>query len=802
MIMKSHDEGSDAFLKVLPPVSLSTNGYAKGYIDSLNEPQREAATTTQGPLMVIAGAGSGKTKMLTSRICYLMDELRVHPWQVLAVTFTNKAAHEMKDRVQKMLTETSVLGSPDIGTFHSICIKILRREIAATPYTAPFVIYDDSDQLSLVKSVVAKLGIDEKAFSPKSLQYGINALKCDAVEPESMKPAQHNLFERNLQKVYAQYQLDLFKNNAIDFGEILSLTYRLFRDLPDLRAKYQQRYQYIHVDEYQDTNRAQYLLLRMLAAREHGGHENICVVGDEDQSIYKWRGADIRNILEFERDYPGAHVVKLEQNYRSTQTIIKAAGQVIRNNQERKDKTLWTANEQGLPVKRVKLPDDRAEAQMVVGEIKRLSENEGRAFQDFSIFYRTHAQSRQFEDAFRREKINYQIFGGLRFYDRKEIKDVLSYFRSIMNPTDSVSLKRIVNVPGRGIGKTTLDKLEDLYTDLQKTEPEITYWDVLCRAASDPGLLASAAARKLSGFVALMQRLRSEKSRLMLSELYHLILDETGYVRDLKKEDTEESIARIENLEEFDNLLQEFEADWQEAVPEAEQEGRKGELLEVFLEQASLESAVTNSVEAQVANAAPPVTMMTLHSSKGLEFPVVFMVGMEEGLFPSIRPWEDSGEAEIEEERRLCYVGMTRAREQLIMTHVAVRRLWGQTHYQEPARFFEEISAELTDFRDLTRTQSFSNSSTSGSLSPFKSAWGGTPLSGSTGGGYSTPATPSVCSSNPDMVGRRLDHPEYGRGRILAVEGQGNDQKIVIEFSGRQQKKFLLRYVQSLIDWD
>ena len=546
----------------VPPSAASApiSGETPEFVSALNDRQREAVLATEGPLIVLAGAGSGKTKMLTSRIAYLIETGRAAPHQILAVTFTNKAAKEMRERVERTLHgvdgHSRTLGSPEIGTFHSVCVRLLRREPAKTPFTAPFVIYDDSDQLSLIKGVVQRLGLDDKAFSPKAFQAAINRAKCDAVEPHEMQPALHNLFDRKLKEVYELYQKELFSNNAIDFGEIITLTYRLLRDHQDVREKYQRRFRYIHVDEYQDTNRAQYLLLAMLASPSHGSHGNICVVGDEDQSIYKWRGADIRNILDFENDYPGAQVVKLEQNYRSTQTIITAASTVIRNNKERKDKTLWTENEKGLPILRYQLADEKGEAELVVSEIKRLCQHEGRSYADFAIFYRTHAQSRQFEDVFRREKIGYKIVGGLRFYDRKEIKDVLSYFKALLNRADSVSLKRVINVPARGIGKTTLDKIEEQHTRLQLQGAEsATYWDALKRVVADPSLVGPSASRKVAPFVQLMERLAAEQGKLLLSELYHLILDETGYVLELRKEGTEEATARIENLEEFDTLL-------------------------------------------------------------------------------------------------------------------------------------------------------------------------------------------------------------------------------------------------------
>jgi DNA helicase-2/ATP-dependent DNA helicase PcrA len=748
---------------------------------SLNSRQFEAVLHTEGPLIVLAGAGSGKTKMLTSRISYLIDTLQVPAYQILAVTFTNKAAAEMRERVEKMLREgaSPYLSNPEIGTFHSVCVRILRREISSTPFTKPFVIYDDSDQLSLVKSVLVKLDIDEKSFNPKALQAGINRAKCDAVEPHELQVQTHNAFDRQLKRVYECYQKDLFANNALDFGEIICMTYRLLRDHPDLREKYQKRFRYIHVDEYQDTNRAQYLLLSMLTAPGNGGHQNICVVGDEDQSIYKWRGADIKNILDFEHDYPGAYVVKLEQNYRSTQTILSVAGNVIRNNRSRKEKTLWTENEQGSPVIRAQLPDERAEAEMVISEVKRLAEQETRAYNDFAVFYRTNAQSRQFEDVLRREKIPYQIVGGLRFYDRKEIKDILSYFKVILNPSDSVGLKRIINVPGRGIGKTTLEKLDQF--QMSQLSP-LSYWEVLERASIDPKLTSPATSKKLLNFVQLIQRLIAEQPKLLLSELYHLILDETGYVRELREEATEESLARIENLEEFDTLLQEFEEEHLETLSEMDRIQKKPELLPLFIEQSTLSSEADRQ-----SDPGSTVKLMTLHSSKGLEFPVVFLVGMEEGLFPSVKPWEETPDEDIEEERRLCYVGMTRARERLYLMNVVIRRIWGNVSYQEPSRFFAEIPEEFLEFRDLSYG-SRANEYRTGSSRQF---------------GFTTRPqlkavpTPGLTSTGGEWIGRQMIHPEYGRGTVVASEGSGSDQKVTIQFKEKSERKFLLRYVSS-----
>jgi DNA helicase-2/ATP-dependent DNA helicase PcrA len=746
------------------------------YLNSLNDRQREAVLHTEGPLIVLAGAGSGKTKMLTSRIAYLMDEKKVPPYNILAVTFTNKAAAEMKERVERALHNSqSFYSLPEIGTFHSVCVRILRREMEKLPFTKPFVIYDDSDQLSLIKSIFNRLQIEEKTVSPKGIQSSINRLKCDALEPDDVEPQPHNLFRKKLIEVYREYQKELFSNNALDFGEILCMVYRLFRDHLDVREKYQNRYKYIHVDEYQDTNRAQYLLLSMLADSKQGGHKNICVVGDEDQSIYKWRGADIRNILDFESDYSGSHVVKLEQNYRSTKNIITAAGSLIKNNASRKDKTLWTENEEGSLIVHSPVLDERVEAEVVVEDIKKVAANDSRAYSDFAIFYRTNAQSRQFEDVLRREKIPYQILGGLRFYDRKEIKDVLCYFKLLQNPADSVSLRRIINVPARGIGKTTIERLDLIYAEAGGTK---NLFEVVEMVSQDPSLTSPSTSKKLRVFVDLIHKIQDEQPKMLLSELYHLILDETGYVRELKQEGTEESLARIENLEEFDTLLQEFEEDLLEKLSEEEAKGKRPELLASFLEQTSLVSDVDN-----LDQNASTVKLMTLHSSKGLEFPVVFMVGMEEGLFPSIKSWEETPEEDIEEERRLCYVGMTRARQHLFLMNANVRRIWGQISYQEPSRFLSEIPLPFMQSRkpsSMMRPNFRLGSSKSFmQQEPARSFSSGATVSG--------------------LVGKAFNHPEYGSGRVLASEGMGEDQKVTVEFPGKKQRKFLMRYVSEFI---
>lgn len=759
----------------------------------LNEKQREAAILTEGPLIVLAGAGSGKTSMITARIAYLIGGLGIPPYQILAMTFTNKAAKEMKERIHRILhsisdqANGSQIGSPEIGTFHSVCVKILRREMDKTPFSKPFVIYDDSDQLTLIKNILKRLNIDPKKISPKALQGMINLSKCHAEEPHQVEVSPLDPMTKIFKQVYTIYQKDLFANNAVDFGEIITMTYRLLRDHEDVRKKYQRRFRYVHVDEYQDTNQAQYLLLAQLTQSKFGGHENICVVGDEDQSIYKWRGADIQNILGFEEDFPKAMMVKLEQNYRSTKKIISAASEVISHNLQRKKKELWTDNPDGFPIYRIQVLDERAEANVVVAEMKRLALEEAKSYDEFAIFYRTHAQSRQFEDVLRREKIAYQIIGGLRFYDRKEIKDVLSYLKLIQNPNDSVSLLRIINVPVRGIGKTTIDKLLSMSHEEQEgglgIQEERSLWSVIqsvVSAGTAPGINKRAVS-KLSEFYRIIEQLQQKQPQMLLSELYHQILELTGYVRALKQEATIEAETRIENLEEFDTMIQEFEEEFFEAVKEQEGSDDKTKLLSVFIEQTSLLTDTDKNFDPS------SIKLMTYHAAKGLEYPVVFMVGMEEGLFPSQRPWEETDEEEIEEERRLCYVGMTRAKEKLFLSNVVMRRLWGQVHYHEPARFLNEIPEEMVEVRDYTAQ---GGSRPAADQRPTRQTQ------------YYDDSSDLVYAngtSQNELVGRKISHPQYGMGTILSIEGINDNQKAVIEFGGQSRRKFLLRFLEGYL---
>jgi DNA helicase-2/ATP-dependent DNA helicase PcrA len=766
------------------------------FLDSLNKPQRDGVLTTDGPVLVVAGAGSGKTKMLTARIAHLIRGRQVNPSHILAVTFTNKAAGEMRSRVESVLGlppdtwrprpfwmegnrsagAALYMEQPTIGTFHSVCIRILRREIEHLPFTAQFQVLDDSDQLSMIKDCFGKLNLSDKMFSPKNFQWAINEAKCHAKEPADLEVSDFDVFAKNLAKVYALYQEEMYRSNVIDFGEIITATYKLFRDHPEVLQKYQEQFRYIHVDEYQDTNRAQYLVIHQLAAR----YRNLCVVGDEDQSIYRWRGADIRNILDFETDYPEARVIKLEQNYRSTQTIINASSHVIANNSKRKNKTLWTANEEGTKIQQVRVADDLRESDFVVKQVQKHCEDDGFGFNDVAIFYRTNAQSRILEDALRRHKLPYTIVGGLKFYDRKEIKDVVAYLKVMANPADSICLKRIINVPARGIGKTTVDKIEEL-----QFSRGITFYDAMDLATKE-GVLTGAAAKKVSEFHLVVKKLRDLMPSMGLGDFYHHILDETGYLRELRLEGTEESLARVENLQEFDSIIAEFQQQLKDAGVLTNQDNLKADMqLTSFLEAIALATEVSSSE----GGGGETVSLMTLHTSKGLEFPLVFMVGCEEGLFPSIRAHEVEDEEEIEEERRLCYVGMTRAKQILYMTYAVCRRVYGNIMYHEPSRFLTEMPAQFVERHDISGLAA-------------RNQGGG--YSGDEGQRYvydDVPAYNTTSAPKSDVYpGRKVRHPVYGPGVIRAVEGATSDMKVSVEFPRQGLKKFIYKFAQLVLE--
>ena len=640
--------------------------------DTLNPPQREAVAQTEGPVLILAGAGSGKTRVLTHRIAYLMEEMGVNPWNILAITFTNKAAQEMRERVDKLVG----FGSESIwvSTFHSACVRILRRHIDNLGYDTNFTIYDTDDQKSLMKDVCRKLNIDTKVYKERSLLAQISHAKDELLTPDDMEmKAAGDYNMKKVASVYREYQAALRKNNALDFDDLIVKTVELFQNCGAVLEYYQERFKYIMVDEYQDTNTAQFKFISLLAQK----YENLCVVGDDDQSIYKFRGANIGNILGFERVFPDAKVIRLEQNYRSTKNILNAANQVIANNTERKAKTLWTENEEGSKVHFRQFFNAYEEAEYVAGEIGRMKREGMGSYRDCAILYRTNAQSRIFEEKFIAANIPYKLVGGVNFYARKEIKDLLCYLKTIDNARDDLAVQRIINVPKRGIGATTLGRVQD-YAD----NMGISLYEALRVAEEVPSIGRSLS--KIDGFVTFIQSLKSKADVLSVEELLQEVIDATGYVAELEAEDTEESRARIENI---DELISKTVA-YQEAMEEQNQPAT----LSGFLEEVALVADIDTVDPDQ-----DYVLLMTLHSAKGLEFPKVFMVGMEDGIFPSHMTISYGDDGELEEERRLCYVGITRAMKDLTLTCAQQRMIRGETQYNKVSRFVREIPRELVD---------------------------------------------------------------------------------------------------------
>ena len=640
--------------------------------DTLNPPQREAVAQTEGPVLILAGAGSGKTRVLTHRIAYLMDEKGVNPWNILAITFTNKAAQEMRERVDKLVG----FGSESIwvSTFHSACVRILRRHIDNLGYDTNFTIYDTDDQKSLMKDVCRKMNIDTKIYKERSLLAQISHAKDELLTPDDMEmKAAGDYNMKKVASVYREYQAALRKNNALDFDDLIVKTVELFEKCGAVLEYYQERFKYIMVDEYQDTNTAQFKFISLLAQR----YQNLCVVGDDDQSIYKFRGANIGNILGFEHVFPDARVIRLEQNYRSTRNILNAANQVIANNTERKAKTLWTENEEGSKVHFRQFLNAYEEAEYVAGEIGKLKRNGLGNYRDCAILYRTNAQSRIFEEKFIAANIPYKLVGGVNFYARKEIKDLLCYLKTINNARDDLAVQRIINVPKRGIGATTLGRVQD-YAD----NMGISLYEALRVAEEVPSIGRSLS--KIDGFVTFIQMLKSKADVMTVEEILQEVIDSTGYVAELEAEDTEESRARIENI---DELISKTVA-YQEAMEEQNQSAT----LSGFLEEVALVADIDTVDPDQ-----DYVLLMTLHSAKGLEFPKVFMVGMEDGMFPSHMTISYGDDGEMEEERRLCYVGITRAMKDLTLTCAQQRMIRGETQYNRVSRFVREIPRELVD---------------------------------------------------------------------------------------------------------
>jgi len=760
----------------------------------LNPPQEEAVLHGEGPLLILAGAGSGKTRVITRRIAYLIGRRDVQPWQILAVTFTNKAADEMRRRVEQLLGARGLTVA--LGTFHSTCVKILRKWHRELNLRSSFVIYDEADQLSLIRDCLKTLDWSERTLNPRGVAARISRAKNEMLTPGEYATLANDFTEERTAKIYALYQDRLRACHAVDFDDLLMLTVLLFRDKPHVLQYHQNLWRYVLVDEYQDTNHAQYQIVNFLS-RAHG---NLCVVGDDDQSIYRWRGADLNNILDFEQDHPGCTVIRLEQNYRSTQNILDGAGGVVAHNVGRKGKTLWTENPAGGPIVFYQARDEQAEADFVVRTIRTLSAEGGYALDDFAVFYRTNAQSRVLEDALRREVTPYVIVGGLRFYERKEIKDILSYLRLVANPDDAQSFKRVVNVPPRGIGQATLDRLEGL-----AVAERISIWEA-CKLAGDRKILGPRAVKALSELVALIERTRAKLEVITVPELTLELLETTGYLADLKNEGTIEAESRIENLEELVSAAREF------------MERSEDQSLQAFLDSVALIADIDELAEGTGA-----VTLMTLHSAKGLEFPLVFMTGMEERLFPHVRALEDRDQ--MEEERRLCYVGMTRARERLFLTNARRRRIFGQDQYNQPSRFIADVPRDFLDLeeefqpalgfgqRERSREQERHYSGVRRQESEVRSQKSEERLTPDSVSGEK-PARHNLAAvfemeheqelGNevrvvPDeaegvAIGMRVRHAKFGTGTIRKIEGNGDAQKVIVWFNTVGPKKLLVRF--------
>jgi DNA helicase-2/ATP-dependent DNA helicase PcrA len=713
----------------------------------LNPAQREAVAATDGPLLVVAGAGSGKTRVLTFRIAHLIRDLEVSPFAILAITFTNKAAAEMKERVGALVG--SVVDRMWVSTFHSACARILRREAPLLGYRSAFSIYDDADALRLVTYCIRDLEMDPKRFPPRSIRATISTAKNELVDFETFAARGEGLYHEKVADVYRLYQQRLLEASALDFDDLLMVTVELFQAFPEVLERYQDRFRYILIDEYQDTNHAQYMLVKLLAAR----HRNLCVVGDSDQSIYAFRGADMRNILEFEKDYPDARIVLLEQNYRSTQTILDAANAVIGNNQSRKPKRLWTDLGTGEKIVTFEADDEHDEAAFIAEESGRL-ERAGYRLADIAAFYRTNAQSRVIEETFVKYGVPYQVIGSLKFYDRREVKDVLAYLRALVNPDDQVAVKRIVNVPKRGIGDTSVGHL-DRYAEAE----EVSFF-AAARAAGDNSRLSARAIKQLGEFVALMEHLRDLAADGPRAAL-EAILNETGYLDWVRSERTIEAMGREENLKELLSVASEFEEAGpatltDEEPPWDEIDGLQK--LERFLESVSLVSD-----QDEIDDRAGAVTLMTLHNAKGLEYPIVFLTGLEDGVFPHVRSLGEP--AELEEERRLCYVGVTRARERLYLTRAWSRNLWGGTNYNPPSRFLKEIPEDLIEkAKRRART---------------------------------APAASSAVPPGPPadfVIGDRVRHSHWGIGTVRRLSGEGDRAEAVVHFDERGDKRLLLAW--------
>ena len=758
--------------------------------DKLNEPQREAVYHTDGPLLILAGAGSGKTRVLTHRIAYLIEERNVNPWNILAITFTNKAAGEMRERVDSLVG----FGSESIwvSTFHSMCVRILRRFIDRLGYDNRFTIYDTDDQKTLMKEVCKKVAIDTKVFKERSLMSAISSAKNELILPDEFELNVGGDFAKlKIAKVYREYEAQLKANNALDFDDLLVKTVQLLQTQPDVLENYQERFRYIMVDEYQDTNTVQFQLVRLLA----GKYRNLCVVGDDDQSIYKFRGANIRNILDFEHEFSDACVIKLEQNYRSTGNILNAANRVIANNKGRKEKTLWTANGEGELVHLRQFDTGYDEADFIAEDIKK-EVRAGASYNDHAVLYRTNAQSRLLEEKFVAMNVPYKIVGGVNFYARREIKDLLAYLKTIDNGMDDIAVRRIINVPKRGIGLTTINRIQE-----SAAERGLGFYETLMAPELIPGIGRSAA--KLDSFAALIEYFKGLTGQMSITDLLREVIEKTGYMESLDSEDKEDAQARKENIDELINKAAAYE--------EAAEDRDEPATLSAFLEEVALVADIDSLDEEQ-----DYVVLMTLHSAKGLEFPHVYLAGMEDGLFPSYMTITSDDRDDLEEERRLCYVGITRAEQELTLTCARRRMVRGETQYNKISRFIKEIPAELLDTgssriepetevpvqqntyahaREAFRARAFGAAYSNGAgkssgVSSGKSSQGlaslqkGSQLAAGSGG-------------SPDYAeGDRVRHVKFGEGTVLEIRSGGRDYEVTVDFDSAGVRKMFAKFAK------
>lgn len=730
-------------------------------LDKLNERQKEAVLATEGPVLVLAGAGSGKTTVLVNRIAYMISEKHIRPWNILAITFTNKAAREMKDRIERLLGDTAK--DMWIGTFHSVCVRILRSCIDLLGYSRDFVIYDTADTKTVMKECLRELDIDEKSFPVRNVLSIISNAKNDLMDAATFENVYKSDYRMSIiAKIYYRYQTKLRKNNAVDFDDIILNTVKILSENPDVLSKYQDKFQYILVDEYQDTNNSQYLLINLLAQ----ANRNLCVVGDDDQSIYKFRGANIGNILNFEDDYSDVQKITLDQNYRSTQNILDAANSVISNNKGRMGKSLWTSNGDGNKVFVYTGTNEYDEARYIARQIKKHFDEQG-SFSDCAILYRTNAQSRVIEEMLMRESVPYKVLSGLRFYDRKEIKDIIAYLRVVYNPNDDVSLARIINEPKRKIGNATLEKARNI-----AREKETSLYDVISHADDYPEF--KTAIKKLLSFSEIIQSLIKLKDTVTIEELTGRILNDTGYMPTLVMEDTTESKTRIENLGEFISVITEFEKNEE-----------TGNTLGEFLENISLVSDIDGYDENEDS-----AVLMTIHSAKGLEFPIVFLSGLEEGLFPGMRSMESDDD--IEEERRLCYVAITRAKEQLYITKTISRTIHGKTMPTTASRFFKEIPVEYLE--DKTTLQPkvakvMQDLGVRNAAAPKKEVY-------MTKGFGSSVKSSGSTDYSKFKAGDAVEHRTFGRGEILKATPCGNDCILEIQFESIGFKRLMAAFAK------